>query len=126
MPENKLPGLSGKSEAELRSFYAEHFGHDAAPELSTKPLLTQAIKTAWAAKYPDADASDDDAGKPAAGAAYVAAAEAEVAEGFVRLVNKHDGRVKDLPESVVKLLGGDYGDYEKPAAKPETLKPAAK
>lgn len=106
----KLPGLSGKTEAELHKIYADLFEGPAAAEFDTVPKLTAEIKRAYAEKYPEA-------AKPAVASA--ADATDEVPAGHVAATK--DGRTKFFPDTVWASYGANTQGWERAAEKPASL-----
>ncbi|KAA9333397.1 hypothetical protein F0P96_10535 [Hymenobacter busanensis] len=102
------PGLSNKSEAELRAIHLEEVGSEAAPELDTREKLTEAIKA-----HRDANP---------VGTEETAAPAAKGREALVSKRHKETGLVQELPQATWDLIGKEVEQYESVVSKPSDLK----
>jgi hypothetical protein len=105
----KLPGLTGKPEAELHKIYDEVIGGQLGAEFDTVPKVIAEIKRAYAEKYPE----------PAVASAAAATAEDAVPEGYIAATK--EGRVKYFPEAVWAAYGANTQGWERVADKPASL-----
>lgn len=109
----KLPGLSGKTEAQLQEIHTELIGSAAAVEFDTVPKLTAEIKRAYAEKYPTVKTE---------GEKHEAVSDLHAEAGH--LVATKDGQSRVFSQETWDLLRdaqGNRGGWEAAVDKPASL-----